>query len=1067
MREMFRNAVAFNQPLNSWNTSTVQNMGYIFHSATSFNQPLDAWDTSAATVMDRTFYNASSFNQPLNSWDTSKVTNMSWMFYGASAFNQPIGGWNISSVTNMSGIFSRASAFNQPLTNFDTSAVTDMSYMFSSAYAFNQPLTNFDTSAVTNMSNMFVYASAFNQPLTNFNTSAVTDMSWMFSNASAFNQPLTNFNTSAVTNMSWMFSGASAFNQPLGAWDVSKVTDMGSIFNNSNYPRAIYEQTLAGWAAQTLQPNVPLGATGVCYFDTTARNTLTSAPNNWVITDGGVCKPTITSPTNGVVINDAYQLAAITGVTRASSAIRVSIDGTDYASTSQPDGSFSYQVPTELANGSHTLTVSLLDGSNNVISTSSPVNFTIQYNPTVISTPTNQTVVNTDKPSITGATLPNYPLTIVIDGNQYASTSKSDGSFDFQVPVPLSSGWRTAEVKLLNTNGDTLSKTSLSFYVHIGGTIAFSGAAVAPTLTWPAVPSVPTGTLWQQTAVGASSFPARGGFGTAALNGKLWVIGGRGTSGSLNDVWSSSDGVTWTQELANAPWSARNSHTVTAFNGKLWVMGGYTGAGGYRNGIWSSPDGINWTQETASAAWSPRAGHRVVEYNSKLWLMGGVKSGGGFQDVWNSTDGINWTLVTDTAAWSNRNGFGAAVFNDKLWVMGGANEGGSPFTNDVWSSTDGITWTEETADAAWPIRASHQVEVFDNKLWVLGGSSDDWDSEYSDVWFSENGKDWIRTTEAADWQARRGHSSAVFNDKLWVLGGRAGDSWTLSNDVWSAALPEATYTICWDTIENGCTQTAQTTNSSFTIPSNLAKGTWHFKVTANIPGTQGTGSYTTTAYQVTDPVPTVTTLTGKPVIHPVTGAPSTALQSLSPALADASLSIASYDCSDLQTPSIHLVEPDGLKAPEANVTLLGGVGFSVGCTSSGKSADVTLALGTSYRDTTKLRAYKQSGSNLVDITSQVTFKNTTSNGATNTVVSYSLIDGGDLDEDGLANGTIVDPIFIGTLPGAGDMLASTGINIWLLIGAGSIALLVGGAGLLRLLTGHKQRTSYISNGSRR
>ena len=911
------------------------------------------WGTIAWTSMQNAFYGATNMHVTASDApNLAGVTDMNGMFREATSFNENINHWDTSKITNMSRMFQAASAFNQPL-NFNTSAVTNMSYMFYDASAFNQPLTNFNTSVVTNMGGMFYGASAFNQPLTNWDTSAVTNMSGMFYNATSFNQPLTNFDTSAVTNMSSMFYGASAFNQPLTNFNTSAVTNMSWMFENSGYTTATYDQTLAHFASQTLQPNVTLGAKGIIYCNDTAHIALTSPPNNWTITDGGFCPPTITNPTD-------------------------------------------------------------------------------------------LSVVSSTTPTLTGTAKPNRTVHIDIDGTAYTTMANASGDYSFTIPSSLASGLHTANVRLTDTSGNPGATTTISFYVHLGGNIALSGAVTAPTLTWPAVPSIPTGTLWQQTAAGATSFPVRGGFGTAVLNGKLWVVGGQGASSRLNDVWSSPDGVTWTQELANAPWTARNSHTLTAFNGKLWLMGGYAGASGYRNDIWSSADGITWTREIASAVWPPRSGHRVVEHGNKLWLMGGIGSSGGLSDVWNSSDGVNWTLVTDTAGWSARNGFGAASFNNKLWVMGGANRGGSSFTNDVWSSTDGITWTEETHAAAWPIRASHQVEVFDGKMWLLGGSAASWNSEYSDVWFSENGKDWHRTTEAADWQARRGHSSAVFNDKLWVLGGRVGSSWTYSNDVWSAALPITTYTICWDTIENGCAQTAQTTNSSFTIPSNLAKGTWHFKVTASIPGAQGIGSYTATTYQVTDPVPTVTPLTGKPVIHPVTGAPSTAPQSLSPTLTDASLSIASYDCSNLQTPSIHLVEPDGLKAPEANVTLLGGVGFSVGCTSNGKSADVSLALGTSYTNLNQLRAYKQTGAVLTDITNQVTFTNQDTNGTTKTVASYNLVDGGELDEDGVANGTLVDPIFIGVIDGASGSLANTGSNIYLVTAIAGILLISAG-----------------------
>ena len=1002
MSSMFYNASAFNQPLDNWNTSAVTNMSSMFYNASAFNQPLTNWNTSAVTNMSSMFSAASAFNQPLTNWDTSAVTDMSWMFSAASAFNQPLTNWDTSAVTNMSSMFSAASAFNQPLTNWDTSAVTDMSWMFYSASAFNQPLTNWDTSAVTNMSSMFYNASAFNQPLTNWDTSAVTNMSSMFYNASAFNQPLDNWNTSAVTNMSWMFQGASAFNQPLTGWNTSAVTYMSGMFNgasafnqpltnwntsavtymsgmfdNSGLSTANYDQTLAGWVSQTLQPNVTLGAAGVTYCNESARATLTSAPNNWTVTDGGYCPLVVTAPTNMQVVSTATPAIAGTVNAAATRAVRVTIDTTDYATTASGSNAFSFTPSTPLANGWHTIIARSLDGAGN----------------------------------------PGVP-------------------------------------------------SKLAIYVHTGGSLALSGVVPTPTLSWDKAPSTPTGTVWNKTADATASFPARGSFGAASLNGKLWVIGGQGTgSGSssrLNDVWSSSDGVTWTQTLAHAPWSARNAHTVTAFNGKLWVMGGQTGGNSSTrlNDVWSSSDGVTWTQELSHAPWPARSAHEVVVHNNKLWLVGGADTtDADLTDVWSSSDGVTWTQETASANWPSRRGFGLASFNNKLWVMGGLINNWDVFSNDVWSSTDGITWTEETANAAWQLRASHQVEVFDGKLWVLGGSSDDWNSEYSDVWFSENGKDWIRTTEAADWQARRGHSTAVFNNKLWVLGGKVGSYWTTSNDVWSAALPEATYTICWDTTEGGCAHTATTTDSSFTLPAGepLAKGTWYFKVTAAIPGGVGVGTYTATPYQVTDPIPVVTPLTGTPVIHPVTGAPSAV--TMAPALANATLSIASYDCSDLQIPTVRLVEPDGLKVTEANITLLGGVGFNVGCTSTGKSTDVSLALGAHYNDTSKLRAYKQSGTSLVDITKQVTFTNKDVGGTTKTVVSYNLVDGGNLDEDGMANGTLVDPLFIGVVDGADGSLANTGFNIYVLV-ALAVALLAGACALWRKGLKAPKRVSF-------
>jgi surface protein len=49
--------------------------------------------------MNRMFQNATAFNQPLNTFNTSQVTQMGNMFNGATAFNQNIGSWNVANVT--------------------------------------------------------------------------------------------------------------------------------------------------------------------------------------------------------------------------------------------------------------------------------------------------------------------------------------------------------------------------------------------------------------------------------------------------------------------------------------------------------------------------------------------------------------------------------------------------------------------------------------------------------------------------------------------------------------------------------------------------------------------------------------------------------------------------------------------------------------------------------------------------------------------------------------------------------------------------------------------------------
>ena len=44
------------------------------------------------------FQQAKSFNQPLNNWNASNVNNMACMFQQAKSFNQNISNWNVSNV---------------------------------------------------------------------------------------------------------------------------------------------------------------------------------------------------------------------------------------------------------------------------------------------------------------------------------------------------------------------------------------------------------------------------------------------------------------------------------------------------------------------------------------------------------------------------------------------------------------------------------------------------------------------------------------------------------------------------------------------------------------------------------------------------------------------------------------------------------------------------------------------------------------------------------------------------------------------------------------------------------
>lgn len=152
------------------------------------------------------------------------------------------------------------------------------------------------------------------------------------------------------------------------------------------------------------------------------------------------------------------------------------------------------------------------------------------------------------------------------------------------------------------------------------------------------------GRNWQQLAPREPFWPQRGMIGRWAVHqDRLWLIGG-GTYDTpnnpdrrvYNDVWSTTDGITWTCHTQAAPWPPRQYHEVAAWDGKLWLLEGYSPATHNLNDVWYSTDGSHWTQ-VPDTPWAPRHAASVFVYQDALWMVAGNNM---FPDV--------WKLVRDT-----------------------------------------------------------------------------------------------------------------------------------------------------------------------------------------------------------------------------------------------------------------------------------------------------------------------------------------------------------------------------------------------------------------------------------
>lgn len=287
--------------------------------------------------------------------------------------------------------------------------------------------------------------------------------------------------------------------------------------------------------------------------------------------------------------------------------------------------------------------------------------------------------------------------------------------------------------------------------------------------------------------------------GELVFKDRMWLLGGwpdRSDIPSLRDVWNSSDGRHWTLVTAEAPWFHGDLPMTLAFKNRMWIMGGWDkgrmeGATASSQ-VWSSEDGVKWTQATANA-WPARWGSTVVEFKGKMFILGGSKDffraekeESYLNDVWCSDDGQKWTQVTAAAEWSPRKIHQALVMNDRIFIIGGANFKNGRL-NDVWYSADGVRWVLATSAAPWRPRQWFSTVVYRDRMWVLGGNTQHGD--INDVWYSRDGKAWKQLKSKAAFKRCHEHSAWVFKDKIFIGGGCAEPGATQNPEVWSLQVP--------------------------------------------------------------------------------------------------------------------------------------------------------------------------------------------------------------------------------------------------------------------------------------
>ena len=334
MKSMFEKAITFNQSLASWNVSNVDDMtgmlGFSNLSVENYSATLEAWSQleglQSGVTLNAVGLRYSNCVQPERDILTAAPNNWKfWITDGDSVENCPtddfVMTWRTTSPNETitiptapgetynyevdwegNGIYEETlytTNASHPYAEVGNQTVR-IKGTFPRIYFNNagdkdkiQSVVQWGTNEWTSMEKAFSGCSNLQITATAApNLSNVTDLSEMFKGATSMNAAsLKDWDISNVTDMTGLFSGASAFNQPLNTWDISNVTVMDEMLDNTALSTGHYSAILKAWSQlEGLQPGVILGAAGLRYSDCVQpqKDILTSAPNNWTITDGGL-----------------------------------------------------------------------------------------------------------------------------------------------------------------------------------------------------------------------------------------------------------------------------------------------------------------------------------------------------------------------------------------------------------------------------------------------------------------------------------------------------------------------------------------------------------------------------------------------------------------------------------------------------------------------------------------------------------------------------------------------------------------------------------------------------------
>jgi N-acetylneuraminic acid mutarotase len=204
--------------------------------------------------------------------------------------------------------------------------------------------------------------------------------------------------------------------------------------------------------------------------------------------------------------------------------------------------------------------------------------------------------------------------------------------------------------------------------------------------------------------------------GSAAVNGKIYVIGGSGANSRKVNQEYNLNTNTWSLK-ANLP-VGEYLNGVVALNDNIYSMGGY------QNSIVGN---LVLAYYPATNTWYPkanlkiaRAGAAIAKANGKLYVMGGMNASGTCLNYVEEYDPAanTWTIKTSMPYYLAY--IGAATVNRKIYIFGGYNPNYANCIEIVEYDPSTDKWRALAVRMTVALYG-YAIATVNNKIYVIGG----------------------------------------------------------------------------------------------------------------------------------------------------------------------------------------------------------------------------------------------------------------------------------------------------------------------------------------------------------